>query len=53
VGERLAELAVREGDCGWGADPLAVVGVVVGSVVVMLSLREKLGWCWWLACWWC
>jgi hypothetical protein len=61
VGERAAaELAMREGDCGCGADPLAVVvGVVVvgrAAVVVMLSLREKLGWCWcwcWCWCWWC
>lgn len=49
------DVGEREGDLGCGADALAVVGVVAGRVVVMLSLREKLGWWWWLACgcWWC
>jgi hypothetical protein len=45
VGERGAELAMREGESG----PLAAAEGSVVLGVVMLSLREKLGWCWWCA----
>lgn len=43
MGERGAELAMRAGDSG----PLAAVAGAAVLGVVMLSLREKLGWCWW------